>query len=129
MTKTNNPALINANHPQLMNDTEGSESGYSFRDSQEDLELTFACSTTPSLKEKDVAKLDKKKVKVIFKKMSLTVSYDGVEIFGEKAENGSSKLFAAIDPDDCTWSIVDNTKLVVTLCKADAKPWSSVVAK
>lgn len=64
---------------------------------------------------------DKKKVKVTFGVRKLTVKYGDKELF-------SGALKDAVETDESTWSIVDKTKLVVTLMKREAKLWSGVLA-
>lgn len=37
-----------------------------------------------------------------------------------------SPLFARVTPDDCAWTL-DSGEVVVTLEKAEAKPWSELI--
>jgi hypothetical protein len=62
---------------------------------------------------------DKKKVKVTFGVKKLVVKYGDKELF-------NSALKDAVETDESTWSIVDKTKLVVTLMKREPKLWSGV---
>ncbi|CAD7947106.1 unnamed protein product [Amoebophrya sp. A25] len=136
---TNNPAMVNGNTPALTNgDRVTREHGYFWRDSTDDVEVTFYVNkdeaTEPTAAEqteeeaaKGASALDKKKVKVAFKKSTLTVSYDGKQLFGAEALSKTASLFGTVDTEECTWSIVDKVKLVVTLVKQKPEAWKSVV--
>lgn len=119
-------------------DTTGQGSTYSFRDSGDEIEITF---------KQDI--IDKKKVKVQFKPSALLVCYDGQEIFGQhvcKSDQGPTtevspasagggseatplaiELYGSVETDESSWSIVDKTKLQITLMKRSAQKWPHVL--
>lgn len=90
----------------------GSTDVYEWREeNKEEIEVTFKQEVT-----------DKKKVKVNFSQKKLSATYDGKELL-------NAELCKAVDPDDCSWSIIDKTKLQVTLMKKDAALWGSLLAQ
>lgn len=137
---TSNPVNVQQQQgKQKIEDKVGSTTNYAFRDAGDELELAFL-----------VEAKDKKKVKVVFKPTTLLVMYDGVELFGEESckateqEEGTpstkentpvssattgkgAKLFGAVDTSDCSWSIVDGKKLVVTLMKKGNEQWPTIL--
>ena len=110
-------------------DTQGSGATYDFRDSGDEVEITF---------KEEMA--DKKKVKVSFKANSLLVCYDGKEVFGaqacaseasatggQAAAEGAVLLYGVVDVEESSWSIVDKTKLQITLMKKTPAKWPHVL--
>eukprot|EP00392_Amoebophrya_sp_AT5.2_P006370 g6382.t1 len=102
---------------------------YQWSDKKDDVEVSFpnlpppassGSSNTPSTS--TATKWDKKQVRVVFKKQGVIVSYGGKELVNV------GKLFAAVEHDECSWSIVDGGKLLqLTLPKLDAKlQWTAL---
>lgn len=87
----------------------GDSENYSWRDVDgEEIEVSFKCS--------DVTKKD---VKVVFTNKRLKVTIKGEDVF-------DNELFSAIEPSDCTWSVMDKA-LQVTLMKKSEKQWKTLV--
>lgn len=109
MGGANTPALQNVITQQ---NNQGSTDVYDWNEpNKEELEISFKADV-----------VDKKKVKVNFSAKKIKVEYDGKELL-------AGDLMKGVEADDCTWSIVDKKKLVVTLMKKEEGLWSGVLAQ
>jgi len=87
---------------------EGEGEGYAWKDQGEEVEIVVAI-------EKGTTKKD---VKVDFKRQEVRVT---------KPVEKTLKLFAPVEVDGCNWTLGDG-QIVLTLEKADGKPWPQLLA-
>ena len=111
-------AHMRAAHEQGLGDTEhlasggGDKEGYTWSQTEEDVEVRVAGAPE--------GRGAAKRVKVGYGRgEALSVSVDGAPLASV------APLFARVTPDECTWT-VESGAIVVTMQKAEPRPWASL---